>query len=194
MAAYKRAIWMAPKHAGYHFFLGQLLHDRGDVDAALKAFYGAIENLKKNQNDGPSTTQAHYLYNYGLALLTKGDVPKAKRAFERCVEIDPCCAHQVEMVLLEHAAENARMAAARQACKARGAQARGKGGPLQLGIPAPGAAQRAAAPLVMTPQQRKRAQMQVQMQQKKRMGQGTRQEKAGGLRRVAAENNAAAKK
>ena len=73
VAAYKRAVWMAPKHAGFHFFLGQLLLDRGDVDEALKAFYTAIENLKKNQNDGPSATQAHYLYNYGMALLAKGD-------------------------------------------------------------------------------------------------------------------------
>jgi tetratricopeptide (TPR) repeat protein len=78
IAAFKEAIRLDPKNAGFHFNLGNALRARGEGDGAIAAYKKAIRL-------DPKYAPAHH--NLGSALLVKGEVDGAIAAYTEAVRL-----------------------------------------------------------------------------------------------------------
>lgn len=80
MAAARRAIELAPQHAGAWFSLGAVLDDQGDIGGAINAYRKALEI-------DPSHARAWS--NYGAVLGVQGDRTGEIAAYRRALTADP---------------------------------------------------------------------------------------------------------
>src|SRR5512133_1991623 len=79
--AYRRAIALAPQHAGAHLNLGRLLHERGDARGAELHYRCALAV--------PGGERALAAFNLGVALEDQDCHDEALLAYARAVEADP---------------------------------------------------------------------------------------------------------
>ena len=84
IAAYRRAIELAPDYAEAHSNLGNALRDAGDADAAMLS---CAQALALRPDYAPAFN------NLGNALQAKGELDAAARAYEKALALDPGYAH-----------------------------------------------------------------------------------------------------
>ena len=79
-AHFRRAADLAPGWVVPRLYLGNLAHERGQLDAALDAYRAALEI---------DSHVAELHYNLGLTLMFGGEAAAAVEAFRRCLDEDP---------------------------------------------------------------------------------------------------------
>jgi predicted TPR repeat methyltransferase len=81
---YRKVLAAAPDYADAHHFLGVLLHQRGDSDAAI----GSIHRSISLNPDEPN-----YYNNLGNVLVEAGRLAEAADAYEKVIQLAPAHAH-----------------------------------------------------------------------------------------------------
>jgi predicted TPR repeat methyltransferase len=81
---YRKVVAAAPDYADAHHFLGVLLHQGGDSDAAI----GSIHRSISLNSDEPN-----YYNNLGNVLVEAGRLAEAADAYEKVIQLAPAHAH-----------------------------------------------------------------------------------------------------
>jgi predicted TPR repeat methyltransferase len=81
---YRKVLAAAPDYADAHHFLGVLLHQGGDSDAAVGAIHRSI-----SLNPG----EPNYYNNLGNVLVEAGRLAEAADAYEKVIQLAPAHAH-----------------------------------------------------------------------------------------------------
>lgn len=82
--AYRRAIELQPDHGPAHLNLGRLLHEEGQLQAAIAHY-----RLAATSNGAVAADPVLAQFNLGVALADHGDLQAAKQAYLAAVALDP---------------------------------------------------------------------------------------------------------